>query len=83
MSLLLLYRPTLDETIFDADGDLGHRKKKRAKKKVAAIKLQAKAEKEQIRVKSFFVAVQDEQGKKRLIEQEIDDLLLFAMYLDD
>lgn len=86
MSLLLLYRPTLDETIFDADGDLGDHKRRKKKKVKAKSKKElvvSSAVKEEQRVQSVFVAVADEAGKKRLIEREIDDMLLLAMFLDE
>ena len=82
MSLLLLYRPTLDETIFDADGYLPKKKKKRASKKKkleAAPKIKALSKVEEIVKQQEKLVIEI---RKRKEKWEEDELFLF-MYLDD
>lgn len=84
MSLLLLYRPTLDETVFDADSYLPSKKKKRASKNrklevVTTPKIRALAEVEEIVKQQEKLVIKIREAKKKWDE---DELLLF-MYLDD
>jgi hypothetical protein len=81
VSLLLLYRPTLDEAVFDADGFLPKPKKRKArtKKLEATPKIKALGQIEEIAKRQGELVIEI---RKRKEKWEEDELFLF-MYLDD